>query len=256
MYNKDIEILKEVKEVFDKNDVTFWLDCGSLLGAVRDGKMIPWDHDFDLGLRYDEIDKINRCMKILKDKGFSVYYSDFMCFVDKRIPNGLLKNGCPIGLFIFPLEKDFCGYEMLMPINTPGKSMDYLIWVLNLRSPELKLNHGSSVPVKITKKLTKFCSLLPENIRDKFIDIIQTTYEKTDSYHFMFSIPTRFYKELSTIKYYGMDIKVPSSTEEYLEYRYGKKWREPQKNFVSFALKGKYKYGDNKIETEKFVWKY
>jgi len=252
---KDIEILKEVKDVFDKNGVTFWLDCGSLLGAVRDGKIISWDHDFDLGLRYDEIDKINKSIDILKEKGFKVYYSDFIDNIDEKVPYGLFKDGCPIGLFVFPLDYDFCGYEMLMPIHKPGKLMDYMIWVISLRNPELKVSHGSAVPLSITKVLTKFCSVLPEKTREKMVDVFSIVYKKIDSYHFIFLIPSDFYKKLDTIKYYGMDIKVPSPKEDYLEYRYGEDWRTPQKNFKSHALVGMYRYG-KKIKTEDFVWRY
>ena len=35
-----VKDLKEVKEVFDSLDIKFWLDWGTLLGAVRDGKII------------------------------------------------------------------------------------------------------------------------------------------------------------------------------------------------------------------------
>ena len=134
--------------------------------------------------------------------------------------------------------------------------MDYLLWVLNLRKPEVKVNHGSAVPLKITKKLTNVCSTIPNSVRDKIINIVQTIYNKIDSYHFMFSIPTKFYKDLETIKFCGMDIKVPSPVEEYLEYRYGKDWRTPQRDFISYALKGKYRYGCKKVELKNFVWKY
>jgi len=47
---KAIEALRQVKEVFDNYDVEYWLDCGTLLGAVRNGKIIPWDNDIDLGM--------------------------------------------------------------------------------------------------------------------------------------------------------------------------------------------------------------
>ena len=47
---KAIEALRQVKEVLDNYDVEYWLDYGTLLGAVRDGKIIPWDNDIDLGM--------------------------------------------------------------------------------------------------------------------------------------------------------------------------------------------------------------
>ena len=38
--NEDVAIdaLRQVKEVFDEYGIEYWLDYGTLLGAIRDGK--------------------------------------------------------------------------------------------------------------------------------------------------------------------------------------------------------------------------
>lgn len=38
-----------VVELLTKNKITWWLEAGSLLGAVRDGGRIKWDDDYDIG---------------------------------------------------------------------------------------------------------------------------------------------------------------------------------------------------------------
>jgi phosphorylcholine metabolism protein LicD len=48
-----VKNLKEVKEIFDRAGVKYWLDSGTLLGAMRDGKIIEWGHDIDLGAMED-----------------------------------------------------------------------------------------------------------------------------------------------------------------------------------------------------------
>ena len=56
--DKLIESLNQIKTILEKNKIKFWLDTGTLLGAVRDKKLIPWDYDLDLGAWYEDISKI------------------------------------------------------------------------------------------------------------------------------------------------------------------------------------------------------
>ena len=51
-------------------------------------------------------------------------------------------------------------------------------------------------------------------------------------------IPNRFFTDLSTITFYGMEFKVPSPVEEYLEYRYGKDWRTPKRDYIYYKDDG------------------
>ena len=81
-----IKALREVKKMLDKHNITYWLDAGTLLGAMRDGKLIPWDNDIDLGTWYKDIDKIINIVDSLRNKGFLVCFH--LNFISLRYRNG------------------------------------------------------------------------------------------------------------------------------------------------------------------------
>ncbi len=53
----DLKILRVVHEVCIKNNLTYWLDFGTLLGAMLYKGFIPWDDDIDIAMMQDNYDR-------------------------------------------------------------------------------------------------------------------------------------------------------------------------------------------------------
>lgn len=51
LQSAEFDILREFVEICEKLDLTYYLVCGSCLGAVKYGGFIPWDDDIDVALK-------------------------------------------------------------------------------------------------------------------------------------------------------------------------------------------------------------
>lgn len=58
-----LEILKVVDAICQKHDIQYFLDGGSLIGAIRHGGFIPWDDDLDIAVMRDDFLKLREILQ-------------------------------------------------------------------------------------------------------------------------------------------------------------------------------------------------
>jgi len=217
------EDLKEVKEIFDKHHINFWLDCGVLLGAVREQRFIPWDGDAEFGVWNKDTAKIISACQELQERGFKIgLYRYGICL---KKPTSFI----PISTLFYHLTNDkaigrWGGY------NASGllrRFLHNLFWML-LTPHYIGINPKRIFGVKnfIRISLANIGYLAPNFIKKWLAGI-----ELRQGPRYTWVIPSHYFTSLSTIKFYGMEFRVPSKTEEYLAYRYGKNWRVPKRNW-------------------------
>ncbi|MFQ5486276.1 MAG: LicD family protein [Desulfobacterales bacterium] len=51
-------MLFDVLDIFKKHRIRYWIDDGTLLGIIREGDLIAWDHDVDVGISGESALKI------------------------------------------------------------------------------------------------------------------------------------------------------------------------------------------------------
>ena len=100
-------------KVLTENKIDYWVCHGTLLGIIRDKKLIPWDHDIDIGIIED---KKNRSILqlILKQNGF------------KEIKKTFLKND-----------------GMLKFVKTGGREIDVNFYRINEKKKKLPMWYGT-----------------------------------------------------------------------------------------------------------------
>ena len=89
--NRDdsILILKQLIELLDNNNIKYYLDFGTLLGAVRNSGFITWDDDIDITLfNSDDAVLLSKLIESLKTKySYRIYKLTFLNSKKARIKN-------------------------------------------------------------------------------------------------------------------------------------------------------------------------
>jgi lipopolysaccharide cholinephosphotransferase len=70
-----LDILIEVDKICRKHNITYFLDGGTLLGAVRHGGFIPWDDDVDIGVYKKDYKRLRKAL--MEDLPEQYFFSDW-----------------------------------------------------------------------------------------------------------------------------------------------------------------------------------
>ena len=223
-----VDLLRQAKEVLNKHNIEFWLDCGTLLGAVRNGKFISWEDDIDFGAWQEKVSNNVKesISKELSNKGFDVYVAKNWITIKKNEEIWLDIN-------FYSLLNDKAIMPRLDPKNLIGKFLSVFSKILSVPY-YYKISFGKISLYLLSRNISVVISrILPPLLRRQVTEIVSVVYEKTGSKDVSWIIPSKYFMSLSTMKFYGMEFKVPAKTEEYLIYRYGENWRIPRKDWIT-----------------------
>ena len=67
-----LKLLERIITCLDNNNVNYWLEGGTLLGVVRENRLLPWDNDMDISVKETEYEKLIACIPQIKKLGYRV----------------------------------------------------------------------------------------------------------------------------------------------------------------------------------------
>ena len=234
--NKHLELMKMFDKYCKDNDIQYFYDGGSVLGAIRHNDFIPWDSDVDVLMTYDNYEKFRKTIenKPIKDmkfvdventptypinfgrlydlNSFRLYWTDSLLSssygyhidifaLDKKIENKVLNK---LHLYLFII------YGQLLNEDAPMYNIN-LSFICHFCEFFMKI-FGRERILKLFQKI-----LFSVNNKKEFKNY-KYRWRKVIYYD------KKVFEKQLYVPFRDMSIPIPCLYEDYLEKQYGESW--------------------------------
>lgn len=255
-----LRMLKIVDYICRENNITYWLDSGTLLGAVRHQGFIPWDDDLDIAMPREDYEQFLAIAKdalpedlFLQTLEADPGYKGYGCPCKIRDNNSSIvesyvkeENNYHHGICmdVFPMDK--------FRNSFPGYDIDYFfkrifLWLYLFQY--VQFHKGNGFKNSLKNLLTKLKKIIPaESLIKKYNKFLIKRIEKSklikDNYFIDYGFDLtwahhyapRFIFPLKQAKFEDTNFFVPAEESQILEILYGKDYLTPKKTKYSSHL--------------------
>jgi len=239
----EFNLLKTFIEICEKNEIKYFLACGSVLGAVKYQGFIPWDDDVDVCLfRKDYENFLNVAKKELPDWCFLQNYitdptfphsytklrDSRTTFIEKGVSKLKMNHG--VFLDVFPLDGYPENESEISQFEKKKKSISRLIFC--------SLEDKSSVKIILRNKVLRILGFKKRNA--KTVEKLENLFKKypTDTSEIICNhgnwqgkleyAPKWQYGDGTFAEFEGLKVRIPENFDAYLTQKYGE-WRKDPK---------------------------
>lgn len=207
--------------------VVWWLDSGSLLGIIRNGKLLEQDTDIDIGIKLqnNNLQTIERIVFEISKIGFRIVKLSWNehIYKYKLIPNNNLDFEYKLDISLFKQAND----EYICPQGIKHTNQSGLKRIRQKLIDWKKgntISKGNSIRSHIVYNCYKFYSIiLLQKTQEIRMDTLVPNYYSI----YKWVIPAEY---INNIYKYNNNLNIPNNVSKYLEYRYGN-WKVPTKDW-------------------------
>lgn len=235
-----VDILKEVHEICERHGLKYFLDGGTLIGAVRHKGFIPWDDDVDIGMPREDYEKFLEIAKkelpdylflqtFETDDKYDIYqvpckirYNGTILIEKDIAENSEMHNGVYIDVFPYDsLPKKKFMYKLQRTL-----SYNVLKSFIRIREKPEKLSIKNRITFTFYKVVR---ALFPYKRRKKFFDFL-VSWNDVNSPYMAYGLDTIWseyvykksdYFELSKLEFEGNYFYGPKNYDAILTQLYG-----------------------------------
>lgn len=241
------DILKDVHELCERHGLKYFLDAGTLIGAVRHKGFIPWDDDIDIGMLREDFNKFLEIAKkelpehlflqtFETDEYYDVYpvpckvrYNSTMFLEEGAKENYKMHNGIYIDVFPYDsLPKNNFTYKIQRTL-----SYNILKSFKRLRDKPEKLSFKNKLTFSFYKLVVK---IFPNKRRLKFFNFL-IKWNNKDSEYMGYGVDTYWseyvykksdYFDLVKLEFEGQYFYAPRNYHAILTQLYGDYMKMPK----------------------------
>lgn len=239
-------ILKDIDLICKKNNINYWIESGTLLGAVRHKGFIPWDDDIDIGMLREDYNKFlevaNKELRedvilcnFKNEKNVQYQWSKVKHKYSEIIEEGNSSEN--IGLFVDIFPYDFYskkGNDFSSKLKKIYKKKFAVLHYSGLDDKSISCT-SDRIKKSVCKVLRKvFLDRTFNDLCDEVVGKISTKEKEYDDV-LSYGIEVTAYDNyleyedifpLKEIKFENIIVKCPNKKEKYLKNLYGENYME------------------------------